>query len=60
MLPFYAAASSGQCSQQGGTAGFLGKAFDPYYLFPEGDDMNMSKLDNIRVGPAASPGCILS
>ena len=34
---------------KGGTAGFLGKAFDPYYLFPEGDDMNMSKLDNIRV-----------
>tara|TARA_B000000557_G_scaffold234595_1_gene209848 strand:+ start:362 stop:1837 length:1476 start_codon:yes stop_codon:yes gene_type:complete len=34
---------------KGGTAGFLGKAYDPYYLFPEGDDMNMSKLDNIRV-----------
>jgi len=33
---------------KGGTAGFLGKAFDPYYLYPEGDDMNMSKMDNIR------------
>jgi hypothetical protein len=33
---------------KGGTAGFLGKAFDPYTLFPEGDDMNMAKLDNIR------------
>ncbi len=32
-----------------GTAGFLGKAFDPYYLFPEGDDMNMNKMDNIKV-----------
>jgi hypothetical protein len=32
-----------------GTAGFLGKAFDPYYLFPEGDDMDMNKMDNIKV-----------
>ena len=34
---------------KGGTAGFLGKAFDPYYLFPEGDDMDMTKMDNIKV-----------
>lgn len=34
---------------KGGTAGFLGKAFDPYYLFPSGDDMNLSKMDNIKV-----------
>jgi hypothetical protein len=32
-----------------GTAGFLGRAFDPYYLFPPGDDMDMSKMDKIRV-----------
>lgn len=32
-----------------GTAGFLGRAFDPYYLFPAGDDMDMSKMDRIRV-----------
>jgi hypothetical protein len=32
-----------------GTAGFLGKAYDPYYLFPEGDDMDMNKMDNIKV-----------
>jgi len=32
-----------------GTAGFLGKAYDPYYLFPEGDDMKMDKLASIRV-----------
>ena len=32
-----------------GTAGFLGRAYDPYYLFPTGDDMNMKKMDNIRV-----------
>jgi len=34
---------------KGGTAGFLGKAYDPYYLFPEGDDMDMNKMDNIKV-----------
>jgi len=34
---------------KGGTAGFLGKAFDPYYLYPSGDDMNMKKMDNINV-----------
>lgn len=34
---------------KGGTAGFLGKSFDPYYLFPEGDDMDMAKLDRLRV-----------
>ena len=32
-----------------GTAGFLGRAFDPYYLFPAGDDMDMTKMDRIRV-----------
>jgi len=32
-----------------GTAGFLGRAYDPYYLYPPGDDMDMSKMDKIRV-----------
>ena len=32
-----------------GTAGFLGKAYDPYYLFPDGDDMDNTKMDRIRV-----------
>jgi hypothetical protein len=32
-----------------GTAGFLGRAYDPYYLYPDGDDMNMNKMDNIKV-----------
>lgn len=32
-----------------GTAGFLGKAFDPYTLFPEGDDMDMDKMDKIKI-----------
>src|SRR4051812_19951006 len=34
---------------KGGTAGFLGRAFDPYTLFPDGDDMDMSKMDRIRI-----------
>jgi hypothetical protein len=32
-----------------GTAGFLGRAFDPYYLFPPGDDMDMAKMDRVNV-----------
>lgn len=34
---------------KGGTAGFLGRAYDPYYLFPSGDDMDMNKMSRIRV-----------
>ncbi|HUF63290.1 MAG TPA: DUF1501 domain-containing protein [Verrucomicrobiales bacterium] len=34
---------------KGGPAGFLGKAYDPYYLYPDGDDMDMEKMDRIRV-----------
>ena len=34
---------------KGGTAGFLGKAFEPYTVYPSGDDMNMTKIDNIKV-----------
>ncbi len=52
MLPFVVLPRPLQESNvvnKGGTAGFLGKAYDPYYLFPPGDDMNMNKLDNIRV-----------
>lgn len=32
-----------------GTAGFLGRAYDPYYLYPAGDDMDMDKMDRIQV-----------
>ncbi len=32
-----------------GTAGFLGRAYDPYYLFPPGDDMDMTKMDRINI-----------
>src|SRR6266852_257439 len=34
---------------KGGTAGFLGRAYDPYYLYPAGDDMDMSKMDRIKI-----------
>src|SRR3954453_6283092 len=34
---------------KGGTAGFLGKAYDPYTLYPEGDDMDLAKMDKIKV-----------
>src|SRR5207244_5341185 len=34
---------------KGGSAGFLGRAYDPYYLFPPGDDMDMDKMSRIRV-----------
>jgi hypothetical protein len=34
---------------KGGMAGFLGRAFDPYYLYPTGDDMDMAKMDRIKI-----------
>lgn len=34
---------------KGGTGGFLGKAFDPYNLYPTGDDMDMLKMTRIKV-----------
>ncbi len=34
---------------KGGNAGFMGRAFDPYTLFPVGDDMDMAKMDKLKV-----------
>jgi len=34
---------------KGATAGFLGRAYDPYLLYPAGDDMDMNKMDRIQV-----------
>ena len=34
---------------KGGNAGFLGRAFDPYTLYPDGDDLDMSKMTRIKV-----------
>src|SRR6266542_3935902 len=33
---------------KGGSAGFLGKGYDPYTLYPAGDDMDLAKMDRIR------------
>lgn len=52
MLPFVAMPRPLQESgvvNKGGTAGFLGRAYDPYYLFPPGDDMDMDKMERINV-----------
>jgi uncharacterized protein (DUF1501 family) len=40
---------------KGGSAGFLGKAFDPYTLFPEGDDMDMNKMDHVKIDDLKLP-----
>jgi uncharacterized protein (DUF1501 family) len=34
---------------KGGSAGFLGKAYDPYTLYPPGDDLDMNKMDRIKI-----------
>ncbi|HTE17383.1 MAG TPA: DUF1501 domain-containing protein [Armatimonadota bacterium] len=52
MLPFVMLPRPVQESNvinKGGTAGFLGKAYDPYYLFPAGDDVDQSKMDRVRI-----------
>src|SRR6185295_16649485 len=52
MLPFVVLPRPLQESNvvgKGGTAGFLGKGFDPYTLFPDGDDMDMSKMNRVKV-----------
>src|SRR5437867_1492271 len=33
---------------KGGSAGFLGKGYDPYLLYPAGDDLDLAKMDRIR------------
>lgn len=34
---------------KGGNAGFLGRAYDPYTLYPTGDDMDMKKMEKIVI-----------
>ena len=45
---------------KGGTAGFLGKAYDPYTLYPSGDDMNMQKMKNIKIDDLKLPDQVFS
>lgn len=33
---------------KGGAAGFLGKGFDPYLLYPTGDDLDLAKMDRVK------------
>lgn len=33
---------------KGGGAGFLGKAYEPYLLYPPGDDLDNAKMDRIK------------
>jgi uncharacterized protein (DUF1501 family) len=33
---------------KGGTAGFLGRAYDPFLLYPPGDDLDNDKMDKIN------------
>src|ERR1700685_2976300 len=32
-----------------GAAGFLGRALEPYYLYPPGDDLDMNKMERISI-----------
>src|SRR3984893_14568775 len=34
---------------KGGTAGFLGRAYDPYLLYPNGDDIDQNRMDDITI-----------
>jgi uncharacterized protein (DUF1501 family) len=41
---------------KGGTAGFLGRAYDPFYMYPPGDDTDNTKMDRIKVDDLALRG----
>src|SRR5271163_7040 len=34
---------------KGGTAGFLGRAYDPYYLYPPGEDLDNGTMDKVKI-----------
>jgi uncharacterized protein (DUF1501 family) len=39
-----------------GTAGFLGKAYDPYYAYPPGADTDQGKMDKLKIDDLALRG----
>ncbi|MCY2932658.1 MAG: DUF1501 domain-containing protein [Planctomycetota bacterium] len=45
---------------KGGTAGFLGRAYDPYTLYPDGDDMDMEKMSRIKVDDLKLPSDVFA
>lgn len=63
MLPFVMLPRALQESNvvgKGGTAGFLGKAFDPYTLYPDGDDLDMKKMERIKIDDLQLPPEVFS
>jgi Protein of unknown function (DUF1501) len=63
MLPFVMLPRALQESNvvgKGGTAGFLGKSFDPYTLYPDGDDMDLTKMNRIRIDDLQLPPEVFS
>ena len=45
---------------KGGAAGFLGKAFDPYTLYPTGGDLDMNKMSRIKIDDLQLPSDVFS
>lgn len=45
---------------KGGAAGFLGKAYDPYTLYPSGDDLDMAKMSRIKIDDLKLPPEVFS
>ena len=45
---------------KGGAAGFLGKAFDPYTLYPTGGDLDMKKMTRIKIDDLQLPADVFS
>ena len=45
---------------KGGAAGFLGKAYDPYTLYPSGDDLDMKKMSKIKIDDLQLPEEVFS
>ena len=45
---------------KGGAAGFLGKAFDPYTLYPTGGDLDMQKMTRIKIDDLQLPADVFS
>lgn len=59
MLPFVMTPRPLQESNvvgKAGTAGFLGRAHDPYFLYPPGDDLDNGKMDRIQLADLALRG----
>src|SRR5260221_216563 len=58
MLPFVMLPRPSQESNRvgkDGSAGLLCQAFDPYTLYPGGDDMDMNKMDHVHIDDLKLP-----